>query len=143
MNQIRRMLPVSLFAAALLISGASHAMEQNQRQKAVNILSHYKDKQGTVGHTMFQAVDSVHQTLCNVGLSEFQSGKIGDHYEDLRNQGVFDKPATKENFDKVAEQETQFWKTPQGSALGAIVPASTRAACLVRTATKNGDLKKK
>ncbi|MEO3743649.1 hypothetical protein [Plantactinospora sp. B5E13] len=58
------------------------------------------------------------------------AGQIGDHY-DQEVRELLSQPPTNENLRTLAERETEFWNSPRGSDVGAMMGADTRYQLLL------------
>lgn len=92
-----------------------------QRAKALAILESLPAL--SAGGVARLAVDPLERVL-----GEFGSGKIGDHYEGIRDT-VLVLPPTSKNLWALAWGETQFWETQDG--FGKLVSAEVRYAMLM------------
>lgn len=114
-----------------------------QRDKAVLVLKRYANADKcypNMAAVMLATLEPVKCWLDQLRLSNFQAGKIGDHYEQLGVQGMLGRPALDHHVRTVARGETEFWCSDEGSAVGCWVSAEWREDMLKKT---RADIKRK
>ncbi|TDV54996.1 hypothetical protein [Actinophytocola oryzae] len=103
------------------------ADKQGQRDKAMSVLDGIIKKNPVSVAAV--ARRQLQRWTDNTGWSDwarnFQSGNIGDHYEKDAAE-LLAKPPTDANLRSLADSETKFWQSPEGSTLGGWASADWR-----------------